>query len=194
VRIKALFFLVVICLNFWVCGIPIETPEFEERNKFVIRSPGGWGYRTFNGKNGLIGVLWPSGTSFNSTDTIAFVFLQNNNEKLPRKPANIKIFNEKCPRAGFKFANSKDEDNETLSIAETYFSGRCGRTMILFKESVRNYTVIVALISAKPVLQKQLVDTKQIIAAYKKEIEKYLKITPKETESSQSQAESKPEK
>ncbi|MDR0678389.1 MAG: hypothetical protein LBF44_02530 [Holosporaceae bacterium] len=180
-RIKALLFSAIICLNFWVCGIPIETPEFDERNEFVIRSPDGWGYRTFNGKNGLIGVLWPSGTSFNSTDTIVFIFIQNNNEKLPKVPANINIFNEKCPNAGFKFASLKDEENETLSIAETYFSGRCGRTMILFKESVENYAVIIAFISAKPVLQKQLSDVKRMAAAYRREIEKYLKITPEET-------------
>jgi hypothetical protein len=186
VRTKALLFSTTIFLNFWVCGIPIETPEFDERNEFVIRSPEGWGYRTFNGKNGLIGVLWPSGTSFNSTDTIAFVFVQNDNEKLPEKPANIDIFNEKCPGAGFKFAKAKDEENDTLSIAETYFSGRCGRTMILFKESVENYTVIVAFVSAKPVLQKQLTAVKQIAPAYKKEIENYLKIMTEKSESSNS--------
>ncbi|MDR2158356.1 MAG: hypothetical protein LBO02_03515 [Holosporaceae bacterium] len=170
-----LFFFLIIFSNFRVYGVPIETPEFDERNEFVIKSPAGWGYRTFNGKNGLIGALWPSGTSFNSADTAVFIFLQNSNEEIPRKPDNINLFTEKCPKAKFKFSSSRDNEDETLSIAERYFSGRCGRTMILFKENVDNYTVVIALVSSKYVSKKQLTDVKIIALSYKKEIEKYIK-------------------
>ncbi|MDR1334604.1 MAG: hypothetical protein LBJ71_05285 [Holosporaceae bacterium] len=164
-------------LEFSVHGVPIETPEFDERNEFVIQAPEEWGYRTFNGHNGLIGALWPRGTSFNSTDTAIFIFLQNNNEKLPPKPNNINLFTEKCPKAMFRFLKTakEKEDDETLSIAEEYFSGRCGRTMVLFKEVISEYTVIIALVSARYVSKKQLADAKLIAASYRKEIRKYLK-------------------
>jgi hypothetical protein len=178
-----LFFLVIILSNLEVYGDPIktvkiiETPSNEERNNFMIQSPEGWGYRTFKGKNGLIAVLWPSETSFNHTDTAIFIFLQNNAEKLPDIPDNINLFTEKCPSANFKFATLKEKENETLSIAETYFSGRCGRTMILFKANIdNNYTLIIALVSAQYVSQKQFADTKAIATAYKKEIKRHTKM------------------
>jgi hypothetical protein len=169
-----LLFLIIILSNLGVFGVPIETPEFDERNEFVIRSPEGWGYRTFRGKNGLIGVLWPAGTSFNSADTAIFVFIQNDNEKLPPLPNNINLFTEKCSKANFKFSTKKDQD-KTQSIAEEYFTGRCGRTMVLFKEIIDNYTVIIALVSANYISKAQLNSTKEIVSAYKEEIEKYIK-------------------
>jgi hypothetical protein len=186
-----LFFLAVFFLNLEVCAAPIVTPDFDERNEFVIKTPSDWGYRTFNGKNGLIGVLWPVGTSFNSADTAVFVFLQNDKAKLPATPCNINLYTEKCPKAGFKFSSPKEKNDKTLLIAEQYFSGRCGRTMILFKEVVDNYTVIVALASSKYVTKKQLADAKEIASAYKKEIEKSLnpsKETPNTNKVSQSKS------
>ncbi|MDR2782174.1 MAG: hypothetical protein LBB21_07050 [Holosporaceae bacterium] len=172
---RLLLFLFVLC-EFSVRGVPIETPELDERNEFAIQSPEDWGYRTFKGKNGLIGVLWPKGTSFNSTDTAIFVFVQDSKEKLPKKPDNINLFTEKCPKAKFKFSKmTKRKRDETLSIAEEYFSGRCGRTMILFKEVIDNYTIIVFLASARYVSKKHLSDTKKVVANYRKEIEKYIK-------------------
>jgi hypothetical protein len=184
---RSIVVFLVILSEFCAQGVPIETPEFDERNEFVIRAPDDWGYRTFNGKNGLIGALWPRGTSFNSTDTAIFVFLQNNNEKLPKKPANINLFTEKCPKANFKFSkiskeskkrrkkDDDDNDDETFSIAEEYFSGRCGRTMILFKEVIENYTVVIFFASAKYVSKKQLEDAKTVAANYRKEIAKYIR-------------------
>ncbi|MDR0968352.1 MAG: hypothetical protein LBL99_01805 [Holosporaceae bacterium] len=170
-----LFLLATLFTNFTCRGVPIATPDFDERNEFVIKDPHDWGYRTFNGKNGLIGVLWPAGTSFNSADSAIFVFLQNNKEKLPAKPCNINLFVEKCPKANFKFASSKEKNDQTLSIAEQYFSGRCGRTMILFKEAIEEYVVIIALVSAQYVTKKQLADAKEVASAYRKEIEKSIK-------------------
>jgi hypothetical protein len=184
-KLILLFFLIIFS-NFRVCCVPIETPEFDERNEFVIKSPEGWGYRTFSGQNGLIGVLWPSGTSFNSTDTAVFVFLQNYKEKLPDIPENINLFTEKCPKARFKFASLKDEENETLSIAERYFSGRCGRTMILFKESIDDYTIVIALVSSRYVSKQQLLDVKKIALSYRKEIEKSQKDLSNDQESEDS--------
>ncbi|MDR2646063.1 MAG: hypothetical protein LBC04_02725 [Holosporaceae bacterium] len=176
--------------NFNIYGDPIETPEFDERNEFVIKTPKGWGYRTFPGKNGLIGALWPFGTSFNSTDTAIFVFIQTNNEEFPTVPDNINLFTEKCTQANFKF--SKDTHNETLSIAEKYFSGRCGKTMILFEENVGNYTIIIAVVSAEYVSREQLVDAKKIMVAYKKEIETYAKTHPSLPKEGQTSSTRKP--
>jgi hypothetical protein len=171
VRLVLLFLTIAFC-NCRICCAPIATPDFDERNRFVIKAPDGWGYRTFNGENGLIGVFWPFGTSFNSSDTAIFVFLQNDDKKLPVKPDNINLFKEKCPDAKFRFSDPKNAGDETLSIAEEYFSGRCGKTMILFKEVINNYTVIILLASAKYVSQKQLSDAKEIATNYRKEIEK----------------------
>lgn len=160
--------------------IPIPTPEIEERNEFVIRTPAGWGYRTFPGKNGLIGVLWPADISFNAAMTAIFVFLQTAGEPIPEPLANINLFHEKCPGADVKFVHLEDENaddkiKDTLSIAETYFSGRCGRTMILFKEVIHQYTLIFALISKDYITRKQFADTRSIVQAYKNEIEAALK-------------------
>ena len=163
----------IILSNFTVYSDIIETPEHDERNTFVIDPPDGLGYRTFAGKNGLISVLWPSECSFNSSDTAIFVFIQNNNEPLPDIPDNINLFMEKCPQANFKFASPKDRKDETLSISERYFSGRCGLTMILFKEDIGNLTLVVLLASAKYVSSSQMADAKAIVAAYTKEITKH---------------------
>lgn len=159
--------------------MPIPTPEVEERNEFVIRAPSGWGYRTFPGKNGLIGVLWPSNVSFNMAMTAIFVFLQTADEPIPEPLANINLFREKCPGADVKFFRPNDEqetekNKDTKSIAETYFTGRCGRTMILFREVINQYTLIFALISKDYITRKQFADTKQIVQAYKHEIEESL--------------------
>jgi len=194
---KVLLFVTSVLLSFGVYGDPIETPDEEERNEFCIRSPDGWGYRTFEGNNGLIGTLWPAEKTFNSTDTAVFVFLQNDNEEFPEAPHNINIFMEKCPQASFHFfkkESDKEEEGEddkkenhenddTLSIAEEYFSGRCGRTMILFKEKVEYYTVIIALVSAKYVSKSQLADVKLAARAYRREIEKYLEDQSREPKS-----------
>jgi hypothetical protein len=174
----------IVFLNFQIFAVPIKTPHLEESNKFMINSPGGWGYRTFRGDNGLIGTLWPAGTSFNATDTVVFVFLQNNSKKLPKIPDNIDIFKEKCRQASFNFfQRQKKSNNATLSLSEKYFSGRCGRTMILFKEVIENYTVVIALISGGYVTKKQVTDVKEVASAYKKEIEKYINDSRSESES-----------
>jgi hypothetical protein len=170
-----LAFLTIITWSFNVYCVPIETPDFEESNEFIIKSPPNWGYRTFRGKNGLIGALWPYGTSFNSTDTAIFVFVQNDEEKLPAKPDNIQLFTEKCPKMNFHFWNGNDND-ETASIAEQYFIGRCGRTMILFKEVIGKYTLVIVLVSSRYVTKRQLKDAKNVVAAYVEEIKKYIKI------------------
>jgi hypothetical protein len=164
---------------FAICGKlladPIETPEFDERNKFVIHAPEDWAYRTFNGDNGLIGVLWPIGNNYNQADTVVFIFAQEFGSRLPAKPANIHLFTEKCPQANFVFSKNKDGSDPTKSIEETYFTGRCGRTMILFEEKVGKYAIIAALISSKHVPKEQLDDARTVVNAYKKEIEKYIK-------------------
>ena len=158
-------------------AVPIETPDTDERNNFVVRAPDGWGYRTFKGNNGLIGVFWPRGTSFNRTDTVVFVFLQNSDEELPKIPDNINLFTEKCTKARFKFATPLSDDNPTKSLGEKYFNGRCGRTMILMKEEVENYRIVMALVSAKPyITKKQLMDLKEISNAYRHEAEEYIKV------------------
>lgn len=160
--------------NFLAVAVPIDTPEVDERNEFVIKCPFGWGYRTFKGHNGLIGVLWPANTSFNLTDTAVFVFLQTAYEDIPDEADNINLFTEKCPLAQFKFAEEGTENDNTLSIEEKYFSGRCGRTMVLFKEVVGPYTLVFAYISANYVSKKQFFDVKQMVAAYKDEVQKYI--------------------
>lgn len=172
---KVLLGFVVVLLFFIEIAkcIPIETPDIpEECNNFMISCPSGWGYRTFDAENGLIGVFWPEDTTFNATDTAVFVFLQDNNKKLPEEPENLNLFTEKCTKATFNF--SFKDDDPTESLAEKYFSGRCGRTMIIFKERVKNYHVILALVSAKYISKKQLNDVKQIAKNYKQEIKTYL--------------------
>ena len=74
---KNLWLVFLICLIDIVGCKQIYTPPVDEQNKFVIDSPLGWGYKTLRGTNGLIGVLWPRGTSFNDSDTVIFVFVQN---------------------------------------------------------------------------------------------------------------------
>lgn len=165
-------FLVLMLSVFDVNCDQIETPDFDPRNKFAIDVPSGWGYRTFSGENGLVAVLWPADTSFNRADTVAFVFVQNSDTMLPDIPDNINLFKEKCGKADFKFALT--DDDVTQSLSEKYFTGRCGRTMILFEERIENYTVILAFVSAKNVSKSQLMDIKTVVASYKKEIEQYL--------------------
>lgn len=166
------FFLLLILFGFEVKCDPIYTPDFDPRNIFAIKSPIGWGYRTFAGENGLIAVLWPAETSFNRTQTAVFVFIQNADAPLPEVPDNIHLFREKCEKADFKFAKSNND--VTKSIAENYFEGRCGRTMILLKEQVGNYTIIVSFVSAGYVTKKQLDEVKEVVRSYKYEIQKYL--------------------
>ena len=156
-------------------SVPIDTPDVDERNNLVIRSPDGWGYRTFRGNNGLIGVFWPKGTSFNKTDTAVFVFLQDSNEQFPEIPDNINLFTEKCTKATFKFAEITADENPTKSLGEKYFNGRCGHTMILSEEKIDNYRIVIALVSAKPYVTKtQLRDLKEISNAYRRETEEYI--------------------
>lgn len=155
-------------------AIPIETPDIEERHNFVIKCPKGWGYRTFKGNNGLIGVMWPVGTTFYSTDTAVFVFLQDNSKKLPKVPCNINLFTEKCTKAKFKFLDKKSLNDKTLSLGEQYFNGRCGRTMVVIKESIEPYSIIIMIAAAKYITKKQLTDLKEIAASYKIEIQSYI--------------------
>lgn len=165
-------------------GVPIETPEVEERNEFVIQAPSGWGYRTFKGKNGLIGVLWPEHVSFNMTDTAIFVFLETAGISANFPLDNLNLFEEKCPQASFVFpdidqslsSEEKEKYTDTLSLGEKYFRGRCGKTMILFKETISQYTLIFALISARYVSKKEFADAKQVVRAYKNEVESSLGI------------------
>lgn len=157
--------------------LPIETPDQPERSRFVIRAPSGWAYRTFKGNNGLVGVLWPKGTSFSNCDTAVFVFIQDSNERsLPEIPDNVHIFNEKCPKAEFKFADWKNDQNKTISIEEKYFSGFCGRTQILFEEKVKNFRIITMLASSFYVSYDLFEDVKYIVSAYKTEVEDSLGI------------------
>lgn len=157
-------------------GIPIETPDTDERNDFVIRCPYGWGYRTFKGENGLIGVFWPKGTSFNLTDTAIFVFLRDKSKHHPTKLDNIHLFEEKCTKARFKIPKEVEDRNPTKSLGEKYFRGRCGRTMIIIEESIGNYNVVLLLASAKRyITKKQLADFKDIAIAYRREAEDCIK-------------------
>ena len=161
------------------CGshcVPIETPDQPERNNLVINAPGGWAYRTFKGNNGLIGVLWPKGTSFNDCDTAVFVFIQHIDEPfLPEVPENSHIFKEKCPKAEFNFTHLEDDQDATMSIEEKYFTGLCGRTEVLFEEKIQNIRVITVLASSFYVSQDLFKDVRYIVSAYRKEIEKNLK-------------------
>ncbi|MDR2724140.1 MAG: hypothetical protein LBB25_02970 [Holosporaceae bacterium] len=192
-----LFFWIFVFSYFCACGDPIETPDEDESNIYAITPPGGWGCRTFKGKNGLIAVLWPYETNFNAANTAIFIFLQSNNKKLPKVPDNINLFTEKCPLANFKLALEsdgveefalesddveeftlesddveEDVEEETISLGKKYFTGRCGRTMIVFREKAGGCTIIALLVSAFYVSKKQLADTKAVVSAYKKEIEK----------------------
>lgn len=157
--------------------IPIPTPEVEERNEFAIRAPSGWGYRTFKGKNGLIGVLWPANVSFNMAMTVLFVFLQTADQPIPAPLDNINLFREKCPKANVRFIRSEDipeKKRDTLSISDQYFTGRCGRTTVLFREVVNQYTLIFALVAKDYVTKKQMADVERVVKAYRNEIEEHI--------------------
>lgn len=174
---KLLYCFLALLFFFGADCIPIETPEQPERSRFVIRAPSGWAYRTFKGNNGLIGVLWPKGTSFNNCDTAVFVFIQDFNEPfLPEVPENGHLFQEKCPKSEFKFADAEDDQNQTLSIEEKYFTGLCGRTEVMFEEKVKNFRIITVLASSFYVSDDLFDDVKYIVSAYKAEIEDSLGI------------------
>ena len=170
-----LLYLVFTVLFCWtLIGDPIETPDIPERNKFVIRVPTGWGYRTFKGDNGLIGVLWPRGTSFNKCDTAIFVFIQDFNSELPDIPANAHLYSEKCNKSQFKFSNPETDSDKTVSIEEKYFAGPCGKTEIIFEERVENYRIVTLLASARYVSHETFDDAKFVAQAYRIEVEKSL--------------------
>jgi hypothetical protein len=173
---KLLYYLFALLFFFGSYCIPIETPDQPERNKLVINAPAGWAYRTFKGNNGLIGVLWPKGTSFNDCDTAVFVFIQHIDEPfLPEIPENSHLFKEKCPKAEFNFAHLEDDQDATKSIEEKYFTGLCGRTEVLFEEKIQNVRVITVLASSFYVSKNLFEDVKYIVSAYRKEVEKDLK-------------------
>jgi len=173
---KLLYYLFSLLFFFGSYCVPIETPDQPERNKFVINAPDGWAYRTFKGNNGLIGVLWPKGTSFNDCDTAVFVFIQHINEPfLPEVPENSHLFKEKCPKAEFNFTHLEDDQDATMSIEEKYFTGLCGRTEVLFEEKIQNIRAVTVLASSFYVSQNLFEDVKYIVSAYRKEIEKELK-------------------
>lgn len=164
--------------NLELLGVPIKTPEVPELNKFAIAIPNGWGYRTFRGDNGLIGALWPKGTSFNNCDTAVFIFAQDFTKPMPEIPENAHLFKEKCPKSGFKLANSEDDADATKSISEKYFEGLCGKTEILFEERIKDIRIIVALASSKYVPQSLFKDVQNIVKAYRREVEKSLDEAP----------------
>lgn len=173
-RFLSIFFTFFLLLGIETFAVPIETPDYDERNDFVVRCPPGWGYRTFKGDNGLIGVFWPKRTSFNLTDTAIFIFLQNNDKERPKKADNIHLFREKCTKAQFKFATERSERNRTKSLGEKYFRGRCGRTMVIIEEVVGPYRIVLLIASAKRYITKrQLLDFKEIARAYKREAQEY---------------------
>lgn len=174
IKILLLLFLL---FNFRTEAVPIDTPDIDERNEFVIKCPLGWGYRTFRGHNGLIGALWPAQTSFNLTDMAVFVFLHTTDEEIPGELDNINLFTEKCPLAEFKLAPLESANDMTLSISEEYFKGRCGRTMIFFKEIIDKYILIFACVSAKYISKKQFADIKGMVESYKAEVEKYIHLS-----------------
>ncbi|MDR2268118.1 MAG: hypothetical protein LBD81_01550, partial [Holosporaceae bacterium] len=111
----------VLLLSLGLQAISIYTPANIENNKFAIKCPDEWGYRTLKGDNGLIGVMWPTTSTFNFTGTALFIFVQDNRVELPKVPCNINIFREKCPSADFKFSSMEDNRNYTKSIGEKYF-------------------------------------------------------------------------
>lgn len=176
--LNLLLFFMLITMFSNTSAVPIETPDVEECNEFAIQAPSNWGYRTFKGHNGLIGVLWPSKTSFNMTDTAVFVFLQKTDEEIPEELDNINLFTEKCPQAEFILATPDEEKDPTMSLAELYFKGRCGRTTILFKEVIKQYTLVIAFISARYASKQEFADTKNIVESYKIEISKALGLKP----------------
>lgn len=176
---KLRFFIIIFFVLFSFVGIraaiPIDTPDFDERNDFVIRYPQGWGYRTFKGQNGLIGVMWPSDVNFHSTELAVFIFLQDDSRPIPKIPCNINLFTEKCNKAKFMFATKSNAHDPTFSLGEKYFQGRCGKTMVILKESVPPYNIIILIASAKYITKKQLSDLKIVAKNYRKEIEQYVK-------------------
>lgn len=153
-------------------SIPIKTPEIPELNKFAIAIPSGWGYRTFRGDNGLIGALWPKGTTFNNCDTAVFIFAQDFTKPMPKIPENAHLFKEKCPKSGFKLAKPEDDADATKSISEKYFDGLCGRTEILFEERIKDIRIIVVLASSKYVPRSLFKDVQNIVKSYRREVEK----------------------
>ncbi|GHT90651.1 hypothetical protein FACS1894122_01480 [Alphaproteobacteria bacterium] len=165
-----------------VLAVPIDTPDRPEENKFVIKCPVGWAYRSLNGDNGLIGLVWPAESTFNATGTAVFVFLQDSKKPRPKVPCHINLFTEKCTKAEFNFYDKKKKDATTKSLNEKYFRGRCGRTMILFEEVISNYTLIFAFISDGYVTKSQLASVKEIVANYREEVEAYIKDIQKENQ------------
>jgi hypothetical protein len=159
-------------------AIPIDTPEvnYTGEGTFAIKCPDGWGYRTFRGDNGLIAVLWPAESTFNAAGTAIFVFMQNSGRPLPEIPCNINLFTEKCTKANFHFVSKQDINDPTKSLNEKYFTGKCGKTMILFEEIIREYTLIFAFISDGYVTKNQLADVKEAVANYRVELEEYIKM------------------
>ena len=173
---KILYYLFAVLFCFELGSVPIYTPDQPERSRFIIKAPSGWAYRTFKGENGLIGVLWPKQTSFNDCETAVFVFLQDFNEVfLPEFPDNIQLFREKCPKADFKFATLEEDNDPTLSIEEKYFSGFCGRTEVVFEEKVKNFRIITVLASSFYVSDELFSDVREIVAAYKNEVQNLFK-------------------
>ena len=155
-----------------VNAVAIDTPNMDERNEIAINPPYDWGYRTFPGKNGLLGAFWPKNTTFNLTQKAIFVFIQDDNAEPDDVPENINLFTEKCEKANFNF--SEKNRDITDSIYETYFSGKCGRTMILLEDSIAQYKIILSVVGATNVTKKQLRDAKEIMHSYKKEIKKQI--------------------
>ncbi|MDR1334778.1 MAG: hypothetical protein LBJ19_00660 [Holosporaceae bacterium] len=153
----------------------IYTPATSfDGNHIAIKTPLGWGYRTFPGINGLIGVLWlmySNSISFNNADTVIFIFLQSRGAELLDAPDNVHLFKEKCKKSTFKFASDADARDNKKSIYEKYFSGPCGSTMVVFEEEIGSKRLICALVSAKKeISQSILYVTREVIKTYKQEI------------------------
>ncbi|MDR3151826.1 MAG: hypothetical protein LBT67_03165 [Holosporaceae bacterium] len=175
---KLLIIAASLLLSMDLQAVSIYTPAHTENNKFAIKCPDEWGYRTLKGDNGLIGVMWPAISTFNLTGTAVFIFVQDNRGKLPKAPCNINIFREKCPGADFKFSSAADNKNYTKSIGEKYFKGHCGRTAVIFEEKVGQYILVFFFISDKYVTKKQFAEVKIAVNAYRREVEKYIMDNP----------------
>jgi hypothetical protein len=148
----------------------IDTPNKSyDGNKIAIKIPGGWGYRTFPGRNGLIGALWPNGTTYHKAKTVIFIFLQS---RYNGTPANVNLYEEKCTKSKFKFATEKDNKDPRKSVYEKYFTGPCGSTMVLFEEIIGDWHLICVLASSKESISKiALTNAKEVVNHYKKELE-----------------------
>ena len=67
-----------------------------------------------------------------------------------------------------------EKRRSTLSLSEQYLKGRCGRTTILFREVVNQYTLIFVLVAEGYVTETQLADVERAVKSYRNEVEQYI--------------------